>query len=168
VREGAKVSCQVSEGPGKEFKTIFEKPDFPIEDIQHMVFQVTDGNKPGYDVDARLLDLRVRYGRPDAKAEAPAPGKNDAPQAEQRAETNLWLPIALCSAATFVAMVACGAFLFVRSRRKVPGASAPPPVGMVEFKCESCGKNLKTKAQSAGKNLKCPKCGTKVVVPGPV
>jgi DNA-directed RNA polymerase subunit RPC12/RpoP len=168
VREGARARCQISEGLGKEFKTILEKADFSTEDIQHMVFQVTDGNKPGYDVDARLVELRVRHGRSDAKAGVPVPGKNVVPQAEQPADTSFWLVItfALCSALTLIVLGAFVVFLLVRRRRKVDAGS--PPVEIVAFKCESCGKNLKTKAMSAGKSLKCPKCGTTVVVPKPI
>jgi hypothetical protein len=61
VREGSRARCQVSEGPGKEFVTVFEKDNFGTEDLAYLRFQVTDGNKPGYAVDARLVDLRIRH-----------------------------------------------------------------------------------------------------------
>lgn len=71
VREGMKASCQVSEAIGQEFRTIFEKDDFTTDDIAYLRFQVADGNTPGNAVDARLVDLRVRHGRPTVKAAVP-------------------------------------------------------------------------------------------------
>jgi DNA-directed RNA polymerase subunit RPC12/RpoP len=171
VREGAKASCQVSEGAGKEFTTVFEKADFPKEDIHHMVFQVTDGNKPGYNVDARLIDLRVRYGRLDAVADLPVLPKPAAPQTEGREEGSIWLPVtlALCFGLTLTIVGGVGVFVFIRGRRgRRADVNELPPAESgenVKFDCSACGKHLKTKASSAGKKLKCPKCGTIVVVP---
>ena len=62
VRQGASMFFLVSDGPGKEFTQIFEKKTFGTDNLEHLRFQVTDGNSPGYAVDARLIDLRVRHG----------------------------------------------------------------------------------------------------------
>jgi predicted RNA-binding Zn-ribbon protein involved in translation (DUF1610 family) len=167
VREGAKASCQVSDGPGKPFATIFEKDDFSTDDIVHLRFHVTDGQKPGYAVDARLVDLRVRYGRRAAEPDAKVQAKNPVQPPERPAAKNNWLAmtLGLCLATTlvFASVVALLLYVFRRS----PFQGAAPALEQVAFVCAGCGKSLKTKAVSAGKKLKCPQCGTTGVVPSP-
>lgn len=38
----------------------------------------------------------------------------------------------------------------------------------IRFRCDNCGKQLKTKDSSAGKKVKCPGCGDVLVIPEPV
>ena len=157
VREGARARCQVADEPGKPFHTIFEKDDFSTDDIVHLRFQVTDGNKPGYAVDARLIDLRIRHGRTAAKADAPIQPKNVVAPTDRKAEFGggwLVLTLGLCLAMTLAVLGAVGLLLFVRRNRETRVAA--PPAEVVAFACQSCGKSLKTKAASAGKKNQMP------------
>jgi WD40 repeat protein len=57
-----------------------------------------------------------------------------------------------------------GGWLFTRRRRPTePTAVAVP---FISFRCPSCGKGLKVKAEWAGKKGKCAHCGKEALVPG--
>jgi hypothetical protein len=73
VRDGGMARCQIAEAPGAEFKTIFEKVDFSTDDMRQLRYEATDGNKPGSSLDARFVDLRIRFGKPGAAMAAPPP-----------------------------------------------------------------------------------------------
>ena len=149
--------------------TIFEKEAFGADAMAHLRFHVTDGMKPGYAVDARLVDLRVRYdiARP-AKVAEPVTPVTPAPLPPTKAEPSGMLALMLISgiAITLLIVVALGSFLLVRRRgtqktSEHDGRNAE----QAAFVCTACGKNLKVKATSAGKKVKCPKCGQTVLVP---
>jgi hypothetical protein len=176
VREGSRSRCQVSEGPGKEFMTIFEKEDFGTEAIQYLRFQVTDGLKPGYAVDARLVDLRVRYdivaSAKVANAVAPAPDapSDDGRKADSRDRLALKVVVGIAVALLFT--IALGWFVRVRRRR---GAQNAPESDVIPIEpaaaipvivaCTGCSKKLRIKPSLAGKKVKCPKCGQAVHIP---
>lgn len=173
VRVGSLVRCQASEAPGKEFMTIFEKDDFGTEDMVHMRLQVTDGNKPGYAVDARLLDLRIRYDIAGparvANIVTPVPPVPITPPKEaSKATTSGMLALVLLAGATITVLTALGIFVYARRRRadhedaEYETSGTGPPL---TFACTACGKSLKIKAASAGKKVKCPRCGKAILVP---
>ena len=172
VREGTAVRGQVSEGPGQEFATIFEKADFGAEALPHLKFVVSTGNKLGYAVDARLVDLRVRYGNvgqakaaDDPVAPVPVVPINAEPKAESR--SNLLLLLALGMMLMLALAITLGLFLFLRrGAQKTPETDIDlPAAAAATLACTSCGKRLTVKSVSAGKRVKCPKCGEAVVVP---
>jgi serine/threonine protein kinase/predicted RNA-binding Zn-ribbon protein involved in translation (DUF1610 family) len=178
VREGSTARCQVSEGPGTEFMTIFEKDDFGTEDIAYLRFQVTDGNKPGYAVDARLVDLRVRYGitGPTKVADPVAPAPLTPGKEERKAGFSGKLALMLLFSMTLTLLVAIGLGLFLHVRRRRVGRknpqhdvhdAKPAAAHLVTFACTACGKSLKSKAALAGKKVKCPQCGKALVAPQP-
>jgi hypothetical protein len=75
VRAGAKLLCLASDGPGKEFIKINEVEQFGSEEMAGgMRFQVINSGSPGSAVDARLVDLRIRYGIPPIKDLVAQPG----------------------------------------------------------------------------------------------
>jgi DNA-directed RNA polymerase subunit RPC12/RpoP len=170
VREGSRARCLVSEGPGKEFKTIFEKDDFGTEDMAYLHFQVTDGGKPGSAIDARLLDLRIRHDYVGltrvAEPVAPALEELEAKSSGTRA-----LILAASLMVTLIA-VALVSYIHVCRRRDAQSTPRPdvmnaPPAAAhaVIFPCTACGKKLKIKATSAGKKVKCPHCGQTAFAP---
>lgn len=170
VREGTAVRSQVTEGPGQEFVTIFEKADFGAEALPHLRFLVSTGNKPGYGVDARLVDLRVRYGNvgPDKAADDPVAPVPIAPmKAEPGSRLALLLALGLMLTLTLAIMV--GLIFYLRRQRSEPTSPDadpdPPPGDAMTIACSACGKILKVKSASAGQRVKCPKCGQAVVVP---
>jgi DNA-directed RNA polymerase subunit RPC12/RpoP len=181
VREGSAARCQVSEGPGKEFKTILEKEDFGTEDMVHLRFEVAVGNKSAYAVDARLVDLRVRYGNGAAALNVPVNNPlvpidpNAAPRNSPKAETRGILSLMLAGALVITLAIASalGLFLYFRGRgaeKKTPEkhsivTESAVATEIVTFACSSCGKKLKTNVTMAGKNMKCPQCGKAVLVP---
>jgi hypothetical protein len=176
VREGFNARCQVSEGPGKEFVTVLEKEGFGTEVIRYLRFQVTDGMKPGYAVDARLVDLRIRYDIVSpAKVANPVAPTPDAPSDDGRkADTRDRLALKVVVGMTIAVLfaIALGSFVHVRRRRaaqKSPGPDVdfvePAAAQAVIVACTGCSKRLKVKPSLAGKKVKCPKCGQAVLVP---
>jgi hypothetical protein len=176
VREGSTARCQVSEGPGKEFKTIFEKESFGTEMIRYLRFQVTDGMKPGYAVDARLVDLRVRYDIVNAAkvAESVAPAPDDRSDDGRNAEAPGRPALKVVAGMAMVALVAIalGSLVRVRRRRSImqtPRCAAdhaePAAADAMIVACTGCSKKLRIKPSLAGKKVRCPKCGQIVLIP---
>jgi len=164
------VLCQVSEGLGKEFRTIYVNDAFGTEDMPYLRFQVTDGGKPGSALDARLLDLRIRhdYVGPARVAE-PVAAALAGPENKRSGILALMLAISFMIILIAIALVS---YFHVSRRRaaqttprpevmNTPPAAAHAPI----FACTACGKKLKIKATSAGKKVKCPKCGQVVLTP---
>ncbi len=170
VRAGSRALCEVSEGPGKEFRTIFDKEDFGTEDMAYLRFQVTDGLKPGGALDARLLDLRIRhdYVGPARVARPVAPA-SDGP--ENRGSGTLALVLAVSLMITLIA-IALVSYLHISRRHDARNAqrpdvmsTAPAAAHAAIFACTACGKKLRIKDTSAGKKVKCPKCGQAILAP---
>jgi DNA-directed RNA polymerase subunit RPC12/RpoP len=162
VREGQKVRCLASEKSGADFITVFAKDDFGADDLVHLRFVVSDGNKSSYTIDARLVDLRVRYG--DAKNRAQAAVPIVLPE-RPRSRLNLLVVLA----AMLAPLLGFVLFYFWRKRRTEPSTKDAPveeaAPDRVTFACSACGKKLNAKAESAGKTIKCPRCAQAVRVP---
>lgn len=172
VREGSRARCQASAGPGQEFMTILEKEAFGTEDMVYLRFQVTDGNKPGYAVDARLIDLRVRHGRAGQPhvAEPVTPPPSAPPQVASSPRSSPLRALLLVGILSIILLTAFALAWFINLRRRDSSKTPEPDVHNAEanrltFACTACGKNLKIRAALAGKKLKCPHCGQ--VLPAP-
>jgi serine/threonine protein kinase len=156
AREGSTLRYLVNDEPGGEFRAL-SRAEFPADDLTLCRFVVNNSGSPA-GVDARLLDLRIRYG---ANVAVPAPRARG------------WLA-AVETLILVVCLVAVGAWLVVPRPRgvgKAPAAAAAPPdpaepvVACVSFRCPGCGKSLRARTELGGKRVKCSGCGQPVRVP---
>ena len=132
----------------------------------------TTGRQPML-VDLRFTSLELRWAPESKVAAAPVPVPiNDAPQPAANPVTSgptIWLFVALGGAFLLVFLLAAVILVPLLLRR---GASATQPTRsastlVISFACNSCGKNLKVKANLAGKKVKCPQCSKDGRVPVP-
>ncbi len=169
VREGETVRCLVADGTAKDFREIGQWP-MGTDDLALVRFDVIDSGSPGNQVDARLVDLRIRTGQPipEAAAEATPP-----PQPNRPARSRTWMVATLLLG--LLLMGALLAALYLRSRQQAAealdeGVLADQPTRSevtprsLSFSCPGCGKNLKARADLNGKKVKCPRCGQAVRV----
>ncbi|HTU93406.1 MAG TPA: protein kinase, partial [Gemmataceae bacterium] len=176
VRKGAALRCLAADGLGGDFQEFLSIKEFGTEDMGHVLLGVMDSGPPGFAVDARLLDFKVRAARFVPKADA-ADQILDFPTGAEpvrKPASRKWLTvlvILILSLLSFLVIV-----FIVRRRRhssdslfpisaheeNVLATTAAPPVSV---RCSGCEKMLKLKPDLAGKKIKCPKCGNVVRVP---
>jgi hypothetical protein len=128
---------------GDEFEEIHQG-EFGREDLGRVIVSGVTGRQPR-DLDARILDLRVRW----------------APTPPAKAAGHGWLALALAFA--LVAGIGLALFRARRPAAKRPEAGAP--AAAVRCACAHCGKSLKAAPGLAGKRVRCPACGRATTVP---
>src|SRR5262249_57270629 len=92
VREGSTIRYLVADGPEQEFREI-HRDEFGGRDVEEIAF-VVSSHGGATDVDARLVDIRIRSGRfaarpPDAVAGKSGPGQPFAAASAPRALTDV-------------------------------------------------------------------------------
>ncbi len=170
VRAGATVRFLVADAPGNDFRVLAER-DFGTEDVPRVGFTVADSGSPGNAVDARLVDLRIRFQNVAAVGVATkAPNADVAVPSADRG----WLMAALLIGAAIVVFIGVGAGAAFFLWRRRPAGQTPvvsPLAGTevasakVTVACTSCGKKLRAKGEWAGRKVKCPQCGKAVAIP---
>jgi hypothetical protein len=159
VREGPVVRFLVDDDDTLGFHELLQA-DFGDEPVGIVRFVVNTGTSTAA-VDARLVDLKVRYSSLAAEAE-PLAGAAAEPVAPPVAKSGGTGWLAVPALAGLVIALTLGVWLYLRQSgraARVP-ARAPTPVA-----CPGCGKGLKVKAELAGKKVKCPQCGQGVPIP---
>ena len=177
MRNGTTLYFFTSDGPDQEF-TLLHKDEFAAKALKN-VRMLASTRDPNASLDFRVTDIRIRAdGFVSPLATLIPPPAVTAVESPRHG----WLLVLLIAMPGLAALFALGvvAFLMVR-RRAAPSADAsqtdqdappaesaePVPATTISFKCSSCGKSLKAKADKAGNKLKCPKCGVPIVVPHP-
>jgi RNA polymerase sigma factor (sigma-70 family) len=160
VREGSTLSYQAADGPGDDFREI-HKGEYSADDVAIVRFALA-----GHPVrvDARLIDLRIRYGAP-IPADVPTP-----PARGTKERSGGWLAASLLIGGFLLALLVAvvGArWLFLRPRlaSMEPAISVSQTPAAIAFACPACHKKLKAKPTLAGKKIKCPGCGSVASVP---
>lgn len=180
VRQGAALRFLAADGLEGDFQEILSLKTFCTDDMGHVLLGVTDSGSPGFAVDARLLDFKIRAAKfiPDPAAldfransdSVSAP----ATELQHKSGSMKWLAaLAILGLGVLLALVVC---LIVYRRRRsgdspslvpvseeeAPTKSAPPSLSL---QCSGCEKVLKVKTELAGKKIKCPQCGQMMAVP---
>jgi hypothetical protein len=162
MREGSTLYYLVTDGPGDNFRELHRDKEFGTDELRLLRFVVNNSGSPA-GVDARLVDLKIRYGQAVPSPPAPAAA----------ASSRKWL-LATGLLVLFLALAALFGWLSVRRRRPSTAPAAVPATdeaarvktnGLLAVRCSGCGKNLKTRTELAGKKIKCPQCGQVVRVP---
>jgi hypothetical protein len=175
VREGSVLSYQAADGSGDEFREVY-RGQFSPDDVALVRFAVA--GHPVH-VDARLIDLRIRYGAQAlADSRAPAPRAIDSTDGPSQPGSTSGRPGGWLAAMLLIGAIVVALFLLavvgtrwhfhrpqqVRTKPAEPASQTPSTVG---FTCPSCHRRIKAKAALTGKKIKCPGCGKAIDVPPP-
>jgi hypothetical protein len=160
-RTGSRVSYLLSKGADVEKFEELGVKELGRDDIQQVTVRVLTG-KRSFSVDARLIDLRIRSGRPESVIAV-----KDAELAPQSPAPPRW---SLCLTTAIVGVFAgsiLGAWILRRRRGQIAGKKPTSESGApaATFSCSGCGRRLTRPLDLAGKKIKCKECGAVVAVP---
>jgi hypothetical protein len=160
TRRGADATNWVAEGDSDNFKELcrYELGSDPVKMIWFTGFT----GHFGYDVDLRIVDVRVRTDVP--VAEQTAGPRFLADDQQDNVAGKSWLALYLAAGMGItVGLVLCALlYLGLRRRRAAGGDRATATAAL---RCSGCGRALRTSAAHAGKRVRCPQCGQASVVP---
>jgi serine/threonine protein kinase len=175
LRKGTVLQGLAADGLEGNFEEILTIKQFGTENMNSVLLGVMDSGGPGFAVDARLLDFRVRASNFVPKPDATSQGIDfpTTSEPERKSGPKSWLAaLGIMVLLSFAILVVC---LLVRRRRAVDSlqsASIPdgeiqlkPAAPSISMRCSGCEKTLKAKPELAGKKVKCPQCGQVVQVP---